>query len=87
MSWLADTFDEETPQRALLDSLAMSAEARAGAGNVDGDAAHAPLFDLIPQDEVQQIADGVVAAYPALPIPTEPGLDQLRAIDEVIRGR
>ena len=90
VSWLADTFEEETPQRALLDSLALSAEARAGAdgpGHVDGDMTHTALFDLIPQDEVQRIAGGVAAAYPALPIPSEPGLDQFRAIDEVIRGQ
>ncbi len=90
VSWLADTFAKETPQRALLNSLALSAQARAGGGGMQriGDAkAEAALFDLISRDEVHRIAGGVAAAYPTLPIPAEPGLDQFRAIDDVIRGR
>ena len=90
VSWLADTFDKDPPQRALLNSLALSAEARVGGGGMQriGDAtAQAALFDLIPHDEVHHIADGVAAAYPTLPIPSAPGIDQFRAIDDVIRGR
>jgi hypothetical protein len=86
--WLAETFDDESPEHALLDSLALSAEADAGRKGLrrvgDGPAAR-PLRDLLSEETVGEIVEDVAAAFPDLPIPQEPGREQLRAIDSLVR--
>jgi hypothetical protein len=86
--WLAETFDDESPQHALLDSLALSAEAEAptrGMRRVEVGQASRPLHDLLSEEKVGEIVGEVAAAFPDLPVPQRPGRAQLRAIDKLIR--
>jgi hypothetical protein len=86
--WLAETFDDETPQHALLDSLALSAEAESapkGMRRVEPSSESRPLLDLLSEEKVGEIVHGVAAAFPELPVPDRPGRAQLRAIDRLIR--
>ena len=86
--WLARTFDDETPQHALLDSLALSAEAESvprGMRRVEPGPESRPLSDLLSEDKVGQIVDGVAQAFPDLPVPNRPGRAQFRAIDRLVR--
>jgi hypothetical protein len=86
--WLAETFEDESAQHALLGSLAMSAEAETaarGAEPLGGGQDARPLLDLLSEQKVGEIVGDVVAAFPDLPIPREPGRAQLRAIDRLIR--
>jgi hypothetical protein len=87
--WLAETFDDASPQHVLLDSLAMSAEPEtATRGTVRPGAVHGsrPLLDYLSEARVGEIVGGVAAAFPDLPIPRQPGRAQRRAIDKLIRG-
>jgi len=85
--WLAETFEDETPQHALLDSLAISADAQPTSRGMQrptvGQVSR-PLVDLLSEQKIGEIVEDVVAAYPDLPIPPEPGRAQLRAIDNLI---
>ena len=86
--WLAETFDDETPQHALLDSLALSAEpesAPRGMRRVEPGLESRPLSDLLSEDKVGRIVEGVAQAFPDLPVPDRPGRAQLRAIDRLVR--
>ncbi len=85
--WLAETFDDESPEHALLDSLALSADAAAGRKGLRrvGDAGPRPLVDLLSEETVGEIVEDVTAAFPGLPIPRQPGHAQFRAIDRLVR--
>jgi hypothetical protein len=86
--WLAETFDEQTPQHALLDSLALSAEAEPapkGMRRVEPGTESRPLVDLLSEEKVGEIVHGVAEAFPELPVPDRPGRAQRRAIDRLIR--
>jgi hypothetical protein len=86
--WLAKTFGVESPQRALLDSLALAAEAEAARRGMRGAAPtheSRPLLDLLSEDRVGKSVRSVEAVFPDLPIPREPGQSQLHAIDKFIR--
>jgi hypothetical protein len=88
VQWLAETFQAASPQHALLESLALSAEPgavgrevrRPGAGRESR-----PLLDLLSLARVGRSVRKVAMAFPDLPIPREPGRAQLRAIDNLIR--
>jgi hypothetical protein len=85
--WLAETFDDASPEHALLDSLALSAEAdagRKGLRRIGDQPAARPLRDLLSEETVGEIVEDVAAAFPDLPIPREPGRAQLRAIDSLV---
>ena len=85
--WLAETFDDESPEHALLDSLALSAEAdagRKGLRRIGDQPGPRPLRDLLSEETVGEIVDDVATAFPDLPIPREPGRAQLRAIDSLV---
>ncbi len=83
--WLADTFEAESPQRALLDSLALSAEAESARPGMRRVGDRGSLRDLLSEDKVGDIVRDVASAFPDLPIPTRPGRAQLRAIDALVR--
>jgi len=85
--WLAETFDDESPEHALLDSLALSAEAEAGRKGMRrvGDQGPQPLLHLLSEETVGEIVEDVTAAFPDLPIPRQPGRAQYRAIDKLVR--
>jgi len=88
VQWLAETFHGASPQHALLESLALSAEAEAARrGPSDTCAGHKSrrLLDLLSEARVEKSVRNVAAAYPDLPIPREPGQTQLQAIDKFIR--
>jgi len=88
VQWLAETFDDETPQHALLDSLALSADAATttrGMKRSDAGRDSRPLHDLLSEETVGEIVGDVATAFPNLPIPQKPGRAQLRAIDRLIR--
>ena len=88
VQWLAETFPDASPQYALLESLALSAEAEAagrelrrpGAGHESR-----PLLDLLSVARVGRSVRKVAMAFPDLPIPREPGQTQFQAIDKFIR--
>jgi len=85
--WLAETFDDESPEHALLDSLALSAEAdagRKGLRRIGDQPGPGPLRDLLSEETVGEIVEDVATAFPDLPIPREPGRAQLRAIDSLV---
>jgi hypothetical protein len=85
--WLAETFDDASPQHALLDSLALSAEAdagRTGLRRIGDEPSARPLRDLLSEETVGEIVEDVAAAFPDLQIPREPGRAQLRAIDSLV---
>jgi hypothetical protein len=85
--WLAETFDDESPEHALLDSLALSAEAdagRKGLRRIGDPPGPRPLRDLLSEETVGEIVEDVATAFPDLPIPREPGRAQLRAIDSLV---
>jgi len=85
--WLAETFDDESPEHALLDSLALSAEAdagRKGLRRIGDQPGPRPLRDLLSEETVGEIVEDVATAFPDLPIPREPGRAQLRAIDSLV---
>jgi len=86
--WLAQTFEHESPQHALLDRLASAAEeetvplglTRTGVGQ------HSRLLiDVLPATKVGEIVKEVGVSFPDLPIPQRPGRAQLGAIDKLIR--
>ena len=83
--WLAETFDAETPQHALLDALAMSAEPASAARGMRRLGQAYSLRDVLSEENVSEIVGRVAAAFPDLPIPQEPGRRQLRAIDNLMR--
>jgi hypothetical protein len=86
--WLAETFEDETPQHALLDSLAMSADVQPTSRGMQRPAVgqvSRPLVDLLSEQKVGEIVEDVAAAFPDLPVPQRPGRAQLRAIDKLIR--
>lgn len=86
--WLARTFDDETPQHVLLDSLALTAEAESaprGMRRVEPGPESRSLHDLLSEDKVGEIVGDVATAFPDLPVPQRPGRAQLRAIDRLIR--
>ena len=88
VQWLAETFHDASPQHALLESLALSAEAEAPRPGMRGaGAGHAsrPLLDLLSVARVGKSVRNVATAFPDLPIPKRPGRAQLRAIDNLIR--
>ena len=85
--WLAETFDDESPEHALLDSLALSASAdagRKGLRRIGDQPSPRPLRDLLSEETVGEIVEDVATAFPDLPIPREPGRAQLRAIDSLV---
>ena len=85
--WLAETFDDASPEHALLDSLALSAEAdagRKGLRRIGDQPGPRPLRDLLSEETVGEIVEDVATAFPDLPIPREPGRAQLRAIDSLV---
>jgi hypothetical protein len=87
VAWLAGTCDPHTAQRALLEALALSAEAnlaRGVAGHTGQGSGSPPLFDLLSDDKVSAIAASASAAFHALPIPSKPGPAQQLARDELI---
>ena len=86
--WLAETFDDESPEHALLDSLAFSAEAdagRKGLRRIGDEHGPLPLRDLLSEETVGEIVEDVATVFPDLPIPQEPGRAQFRAIDSLVR--
>jgi hypothetical protein len=88
VQWLAETFQDASPQHALLESLALSAEAEAPRPGMRGAGARhesRPLLDLLSVARVGKSVRNVATAFPDLPIPKRPGRAQLRAIDNLIR--
>ena len=83
--WLAETFEAESPQHALLDSLALSAEAESAPRGMRRVGDRGSLRDLLSEDKVGDIVRDVASAFPDLPIPKRPGRAQLRAIDALVR--
>lgn len=88
VQWLAETFEDASPQHALLESLALSAEVgavgrelrSAGPGHESR-----PLLELLSVARVGRIVRRVASAFPDLAIPQQPGQTQLQAIDRFIR--
>lgn len=88
VQWLAETFQDASPQHALLESLALSAEAEAAGRELRHPGAgreSRPLLDLLSVARVGRSVRKVAMAFPDLPIPREPGRAQIRAIDNLIR--
>jgi hypothetical protein len=85
VQWLAATFEAESPQHALLGSLALSAEAESAPRGMRRVGDGGSLRDLLSEDKVGDIVRDVASAFPDLPIPERPGRAQLRAIDVLVR--
>jgi hypothetical protein len=85
--WLAETFAAESPQHALLDSLALSAEPESAPRGMRRVGDGGSLRDLLSEDKVGDIVRDVASAFPDMPIPSDPGRAQLRAIDALVRQR
>jgi hypothetical protein len=86
--WLAQTFEHESPQHALLDRLASAAEeetAPPGVTRTGMGQNSRLLIDVLPATKVGEIVQEVGVNFPSLPIPQRPGRAQLGAIDELIR--
>jgi len=88
--WLAETFEVGSPEHALLDSLALAAEANAvrrGLRAKDADGEPRPLADLLSRERISLSVSAVAAAFPDLPVPRSPGPSQVQAIDAFVRQR
>ncbi len=86
--WLAETFEVGSPEHALLDSLALAAEANAvrrGLRANDADGEPRPLADLLSRERISLSVGAVAAAFPDLPVPRTPGPSQVQAIDAFVR--
>ncbi len=86
--WLAETFEVGSPEHALLDSLALAAEANAvrrGLRAKDADCEPRPLADLLSRERISLSVSAVAAAFPDLPVPRAPGPSQVQAIDAFVR--
>ncbi len=63
--WLAETFDDASPEHALLDSLALSAEAdagRKGLRRIGDQPGPRPLRDLLSEETVGEIVEDVASS-------------------------
>ena len=88
VQWLAETFEDASPQHALLESLALSAEAGAAGRDLpSAGAGHESrrLLDLLSVARTGKCVRKVATAFPSVPIPRQPGQTQLQAIDSFIR--
>jgi len=85
VQWLAETFEAESPQHALLDSLAWSAEAESAPRGMRRVGDGGCLRDLSSEAKVGDIVRDVASAFPDVPIPKRPGRAQLRPIDKLMR--
>jgi hypothetical protein len=85
VQWLAETFEAESPQHALLDSLALSAEPESAPRGMRRVGDGGSLRDLLSEAKVGDIVRDVASAFPDVPIPKRPGRAQLRAIDALVR--